>query len=373
MTDPLGDGFAPDYARARAAFRRAASAAGAVPGGHRLPGHAAPDGSPLTVDTAYLGPRRPAKLLVTVSGTHGVEGFAGSACQTRVLLDEGLARAAGPGTGVLLIHALNPYGFAYLRRVDQDNVDLNRNFVDHAAPPHNDAYDAVHAALVPQDAQDDAPFPARELAGELLTLRDRLGTRVFQEAVTRGQYRHPDGLFYGGRRPAWSHRVLRRIVAEHMAGAAHIAYIDLHTGLGERAAGEPIFRGGRDPGARERARAWYGPALTASEEGTSSSTPIVGNTASAVADGLRGGEELTAITLEFGTLPGPQVLLALCADNALHLRRPAAQAVCAPDKRLLLDAFAPADGQWRKSVLQRAREVFDQALSGLAGCDTKAR
>ncbi|MEU5053127.1 M14 family metallopeptidase [Streptomyces sp. NPDC021096] len=370
MTDPRADGFAPDYGTARAAFLRAAEAAGAVPGGFRLPGHTGPDGSALTVDTAYLGPERPVKLLVTVSGTHGIEGFCGSACQTRVLLQEGLARSAGPGTGVLLVHALNPYGFAYLRRVDQDNVDVNRNFVDHGAPPHNDAYDAVHAALVPADG---APFSARRLTEELLTLRDRLGTRVFQEAVTRGQYRRPDGLFYGGRRPSWSHGVLRRIVAERVAGTPHIAYIDLHTGLGERAAGEPIFRGGRDRGARERARAWYGPALTASEEGTSSSTPIVGNTASAVADGLRGDEELTAITLEFGTLPGPEVLLALCADNALHLRRPADRAVLAQEKRLLMEAFAPVDGTWRKTVLQRAREVFDQALRGLASCDTKAR
>ncbi|MEU4210789.1 M14 family metallopeptidase [Streptomyces sp. NPDC026206] len=369
MTDPCADGFAPDYRRARANFLRAASAAGAVQGSFRLPGPGGPDGTPIGVDTAYLGPDRPVKMLVTVSGTHGIEGFCGSACQTRVLLEEGLAGAAGPGTGVLLVHALNPYGFAYLRRVNEDNVDLNRNFVDHAAPPHNDAYDEVHPALV---ARGTGAFSAREVTTELLALRDRLGARVFQEAVTRGQYRHPDGLFYGGREPAWSHRVLRRIVAERVAGTPHIAYIDLHTGLGERAAGEPIFRGGRDAGAHERARAWYGDALTASEAGTSSSTPIVGNTASAVADGLLGHEELTAITLEFGTLPGPEVLLALCADNALHLRHAPAEAVRASGKQLIRDAFAPADGQWRKAVLQRAREVFDQALRGLAGCDTKA-
>ncbi|GAA3044111.1 hypothetical protein FHS39_000187 [Streptomyces olivoverticillatus] len=363
--------FPLDYAQARADFLRAASAAGASLRSHRLPGRHGPDGSQLTVDTAYTGPKDASRLLVTVSGTHGIEGFCGSACQSRVLLEEGLARAAGPDTGVLLVHALNPYGFAYLRRVNEDNVDLNRNFVDHGAPPHNDAYDRVHPALL---GHGRARFSPEETTAELLGLRDRLGARTFQEAVTRGQYRHADGLFYGGERPVWSHRVLRRIVAEHLAGAEHIAYIDLHTGLGERGTGEPIFRGGRDAGAHERARAWYGAALTASEEGTSSSTVIVGNTATAVADGLAEGQELTAITLEFGTLPGPEVLLALCADNLLHLRQPPESAVRAPEKRLIRAAFAPVDDdRWGTAVLRRAREVFDQALKGLASCDTKAK
>ncbi|MEU9236294.1 M14 family metallopeptidase [Streptomyces subrutilus] len=356
--------FPSDYARARADFLRAAEAAGARLRSFALPGHRGPDGDELCVDTAYVGPPGPHKLLVTVSGTHGIEGFCGSACQTGILLREGMAREAGPGTGVLLVHALNPYGFAYLRRVNEDNVDLNRNFVDHAAPPHNDAYDAVHPALVPPGS---SAFVPGELVAGLSALRDRLGPQTLQEAVTRGQYRHADGLFYGGVRPVWSQRVFRTVVAEQIAGAAHVAYIDLHTGLGERGAGEPIFRGGRDPGAHERARRWYGDALTASELGTSSSTPIVGNTATAVADGLGPEGRLTAITLEFGTQPGPEVLLALCADGWLHRRHAPAEAVRSELKQLIRAAFCPADDPtWREMVGRRAREVFGQALAGLA-------
>lgn len=356
--------FPPDYARARADFLRAAEAADARLRTFVLPGHRGPDGGELCVDTAYVGPPGPRKLLVTVSGTHGIEGFCGSACQTGILLREGMAREAGPETGVLLVHALNPYGFAYLRRVNEDNVDLNRNFVDHSAPPHNDAYDAVHTALVPPDSPAFAP---RELVAGLNALRDRLGPQTLQEAVTRGQYRHADGLFYGGVRPVWSQRVFRTVVAEQIAGAEHVAYIDLHTGLGERGVGEPIFRGGRDAHAHERARRWYGDALTASELGTSSSTPIVGNTATAVADGLGPGSRLTAITLEFGTQPGPEVLVALCADAWLHRHHAPAEAVRSELKQLIRAAFCPAqDATWRERIGRRAREVFGQALAGLA-------
>ncbi|MEU6890864.1 M14 family metallopeptidase [Streptomyces sp. NPDC046557] len=360
----MTDAFPADYARARADFLRAAEAAGARLKTYTLAGHRGPDGGDLCVDTAYVGPAAPGKLLVTVSGTHGVEGFCGSACQTGILLREGLARAAGPGTGVLLVHALNPYGFAYLRRVNEDEVDLNRNFVDHGAPPHNDAYDAVHTTLVPPEP---AAFSPRESVANLTALRDRLGPQTLQEAVTRGQYRHPDGLFYGGSRPTWSRRVFEAVVAEQIAGAAHVAYIDLHTGLGERGVGEPIFRGGRDADAYQRARRWYGDALTASELGTSSSTPIVGNTASAVADGLGPTGRLTAITLEFGTRPGPEVLLALCADAWLHRHHAPAEAVRSELKQLMRAAFCPADdATWRGQVTRRAREVFGQALTGLA-------
>lgn len=367
---PTPPEFPRDYREARAGFLSAARRAGATLRSFTLPDHTGPDGGPLVTDCAYLGPSAPETVLVAVSGTHGIEGFLGSACQTRILLDGGLAAEASAHTGVLLVHALNPYGFAYLRRVNEDNIDLNRNFADHAAPPHNDAYDLVHEALL---ASGGEHFSTDELTRELLALRDRLGTATFQEAVTRGQYRHPDGLFYGGTQPAWSNRMFRDIVAEHLAGVPHIGYIDLHTGLGERALGEPIFRGGRDPDAYRRALSWYGDALTASEQGTSSSTPIVGNTATAVADGLRGGEQLTAITLEFGTLPGPQVLLALCADNWLHLRHTPTSAVRSELKQLLGEAFSPAqDVEWRGRIFQRAREVFQQALAGLAAATDQA-
>lgn len=357
-------GFPPDYARARADFLAAAGEAGARLRSFVLPGHRGPDGGELAVDTAYLGPSAPEKLLVAVSGTHGIEGFCGSACQTHVLLGEGVARSAvGPVTGVLLVHSLNPYGFAYLRRVNEDNIDVNRNFVDHTAPPHSEPYEAVHAALVPAD---DGAFVPGELVARLLALRGGLGAERLQEAVTRGQYRHPDGLFYGGTAPTWSRRVFETVVAEQIAGAAHVGYIDLHTGLGERGVGEPIFRGGLDADARARAHRWYGDALTASEEGTSSSTPIVGNTATAVAAGVGTATRLTAITLEFGTQPGPEVLVGLCADAWLHRHHAPADAVRSELKGLIREAFCPADADWRGRVLDRAREVFGQALAGLA-------
>ena len=68
-----------------------------------------------------------------MSGTHGVEGYCGSGIQIG-FLKEGLFAELPDDMSVVLLHAMNPYGFSNDRRVNEDNVDLNRNFLDFAAP-----------------------------------------------------------------------------------------------------------------------------------------------------------------------------------------------------------------------------------------------
>lgn len=353
--------FAETYAQARSRFLAAATERGARLESYGNPRGPGPDGEPLCTDVAWLGPAEPDRLLVCVSGTHGVEGFAGSAIQSG-LLQMGFPADPPPGFGFMLVHALNPYGFAYQRRVNEDNVDVNRNFVDHRHCPGNRSYGDLHHALVPDTWDDDGQARADEF------LRDyarRNGPRVLQAAITRGQWAHPDGLFYGGSGPVWSHRTLRAIAGRYLRRIPKIGYIDLHTGLGRRGWGEPIFRGGRDPQALDRARAWYGEYLTISEDGSSSSTPITGNTASLVADVLEPDARLTAITLEFGTLSGQEVLASLRADNWLYLHQDAPPWQAKKIKQAILDAFYPSDQAWRDAIWERAVTVFGQAYRGL--------
>ncbi len=138
--------LAEDYVEARGRFRDAAAAAGArlQQYEHPLTG---PAGESLATDVATLGSPDAATRLLVISGTHGVEGFAGSMCQTR-WLTEGVA--VPDDVAIVLVHAINPYGFAWIRRVNEDNVDLNRNCIDFsAALPENSGYDALAPALVP--------------------------------------------------------------------------------------------------------------------------------------------------------------------------------------------------------------------------------
>lgn len=360
--------FSDSYADARRRFLDAAAEAGAVLTTHRNP--VAPDD--LATDVAWLGPANARKVLFVNSGTHGVEGYCGSAVQL-ALLTGAIPATLPPDTALLVVHALNPYGFAHDRRVDEGNVDVNRNFVDHAAlntgeqvrhgPPANVEYADLHGALVPKSWDGEARAAAD---GELMRLLGVHGERWVQAVVTHGQWTHPDGLFYGGTARVWSHRTLRTIAADLLPDRDRIAYIDLHTGLGPRGVGEPIFRGGRDDSAFSRAREWYGDLLSRSEDGSSSSTIIVGNTATAVADAVPPGTELTAITLEFGTVSGFDVLQALRADNWLSLQDRPDPGLRREIKHQIREAFCPSDPAWRTAVLARADVVLRQALAGLA-------
>ena len=86
---------------------------------------------------------------MTISATHGVEGFCGSGLQVDWLARKGPAALPGD-TAALFVHAINPYGFAWLRRVTDEGNDLNRNYVDHGKPyPENPGYIEIADALVP--------------------------------------------------------------------------------------------------------------------------------------------------------------------------------------------------------------------------------
>lgn len=140
--------FEPDYVSARAAFQSAASAAGAsletLP--HPLTGL---QGEDLSVDTAWLGPRGARRVLLSISGTHGVEGLHGSGCQV-AFLRHITGSSLPPDTSLLLVHALNPFGFSWLRRVNEDNIDVNRNYVDSGAAGQPRLFGSSPAAATAQ-------------------------------------------------------------------------------------------------------------------------------------------------------------------------------------------------------------------------------
>ena len=82
----------------------------------------------LTIDFCYLPPKNDkSKLLILSSGIHGIEGITGSAVQA-MLMDKVRTGGGYPETGILFVHSINPYGFKYLRRVSENNVDMNRNW-----------------------------------------------------------------------------------------------------------------------------------------------------------------------------------------------------------------------------------------------------
>ncbi len=354
--------FSGSYSAARAKFLAAAQKTDSEMFAFRLPGRTGPEGEDLVVDVARLGPKNARNLLLLISGTHGVEGFCGSGCQTGYFRDR-LFEALPPDTATILVHALNPFGFAWLRRVNEDNVDLNRNFRDFAKPlPPSPEYDLLHNLLVPADWDG----PARKQADAALMKHIvENGERAVQAVVSGGQHSRADGLFYGGREETWSNRTFRQILRDHVpAGTEKLAVIDLHTGLGPKGYGEPIYFGSSNEDLK-RVIKWYGPSVRSPAVGDSVSAKLTGTVADAV---IMAFPDLTTtyVALEYGTVPLLDVLAALRADNWLHAV-PDRQSPLAPSiKDQIRAAFYVETSYWKAAVYGRFADFVLRAGRGLA-------
>jgi hypothetical protein len=308
--------FADNYDEARAKFITAARSMNAVLHSYELPDYRGPKGERLTTDVATIGKSGAENVFLVISGTHGVEGFAGSGCQVGMLQDQ-IFTGIPENTLIVLVHSLNPYGFAWLRRVNEENVDLNRNFQDFRTElPSAKAYEELHDLLIPLDWEGDA---RREADFELDKIIENRGLKEIQIAVQRGQYSRPDGLFYGGERASWSNETLRQIIKQHIpVSTKKLVSIDIHTGLGPCGYGELIFAGSSNVD-YERCRQWFGESVTNPILGDSVTARVLG-TVTEVFAFLPPGIEVGSVALEFGTRPMSEVLQALRADHWLHSR-----------------------------------------------------
>jgi hypothetical protein len=345
------------------ARKRFLAACEVVAGDVRVYDHplAGPDGGAVATDCCWFGPRDAERVLVLLSGTHGVEGFAGAGPQLDWLLHE--SARLPHGMAALVIHGINSWGYAWLRRTTEEGVDLNRNFVDYALPlPVNPGYDAIASALVPDSVDEEGLRKAEEF---LDSYRLQHGDAAYLTARGSGQYNHPGGLFYGGVAPTYSRLLTERIAADYALAGRKVAVIDYHTGLGPHGHGELIAGHDPDSDAAQRSRDWYGSSLTEPLKGTSITVPLLGMSqygwSRLVGDGL------TFVSLEFGTLPPRGMQRALAQDHWLHNNGhcdwPSEQT--RRIKKVMYDAYCPPEEAWREMVLFRCRQVARQATTGL--------
>jgi Protein of unknown function (DUF2817) len=346
--------FAASYAEARQRFGAAARAAGARLHSYALDGTT---GAGLAIDVAILGAADDPTLLIS-SGLHGVEGFFGSAVQLALLQQPPVQ-----GLRCVLIHALNPYGFAHLRRVNEDNVDLNRNFVHdgsrYAGAP--EGYAGLDAFLNPPSAPPR--FDAFRLKA-LGTIR-RMGLHTLKDAVAGGQHEFPRGLFFGGNRACAATRIVQQHCDAWLDASPCVIHIDLHTGLGAYARPTLLLNESKD-GAHY---AWY-----ADTFGVQHIEPLAqaGGTAYR-ATGTFGqwmqqhfsASDYRFVGAEFGTYNIIRVLAALRAENRAHHHCAPADADCQRAKAQLTECFCPRAPAWREASVSAAVHLIQRAAAAL--------
>lgn len=350
--------FPESYFSARKAFIALANRAIEFQGkllAYPCPGNT-PDGEALITDSVWLGQEKASKVLVLLAGTHGVEGFVGSAIELDFLhsLVNGEIRIPDD-TAILVVHALTPWGYAWLRRCDENGVDLNRNAVDFSeALPENKGYEALRDVLFSPDAQ------ARNQA--CAEYGRQYGRTALEIAISGGQYTDPDGPFYGGDKAAHGRAVTEELIRHFKLAERDLAVIDLHSGLGPYGYGEIICD--HPPGSEgiRVAQTWYGDSVTLPAFGTSSSVPKAG-----LIDYIWHGvmnSRSCYVTLEFGTYVTDELFEVILKDHQLWAQQDNRSDRLA-HSRLMRRHFCPDDKHWKASVLFRARQVVYQALQGL--------
>ena len=359
--------FSGDYSALRTRFLAAARTAGASLVEYLHPLHG-PDGERLATHVAYLGRNDARKLMVLISGTHGVEGPFGSACQT-AWLSQNTPWQLPDDTAVLAIHLINPWGTAWSRRVNEDNVDLNRNFIEwQKAPPKNEPYGALHGALVcsalegpDHDAAAEAYEAAKRQAG---------GYAGLAPIIEAGQYDFPDGLFYGGDGPVWSNRTLIDILSTFAQQAAEVVVFDLHTGAGPYGYPALLSVAESEHAGLDWGRSIFGPTLSVVVTGANATTDTgiaataTGYVSAAVRTALPKARVLPLV-VECGTLDGATVSDAVQADNWLHLFGKVDTPLGGRIKETLRAAFIPEDADWQRTCLAASLRHFDRAFADL--------
>ncbi len=351
--------FSATYVEARQKFLSGCEKRGLEVEHHLNPNAKGREGEDLYMDVARIGPKDASKILIVSSATHGGEGFCGSGIQV-TLLNENYLTDLPEDTAVLLIHAINPYGFSHVRRVNEDNIDLNRNFRDFSQPlPDNSAYKEVHEMIVPKDWDG----PAREAAEKAIAdYIETNGMPKFQAAVSGGQYIHANGIFYGGNKASWSNETLRAVSKQHAGNAKHLALLDIHTGLGPYGFGELIYVG--DKSGFDRAMDWYDGEATDPNSGTSTSAPVTGTINNGICE-MAPNATHTCVAIEYGTLPLMDVLNSLRADNWLYAYGDVDSELGKQIKKQIRDAFYCDADDWKEMIWTRGIETIEKALKGL--------
>lgn len=175
------------------------------------------------------------KLLIITSGLHGIEGYVGSAVQL-MFMEEIMEGKSLNDISVLFIHALNPYGFKYRRKVTENNVDLNRNCAINKDlyASENEGYGKLTKFLMPNSKLNFGSLRNRFF--HLVAIRKILqeSMPVLRQAALQGQYQYDKGIYYGGKQYEPQLNQIEPFLKSIMKDFNIILNLDLHTGYGQR-------------------------------------------------------------------------------------------------------------------------------------------
>lgn len=307
-------------------------------------------------------------LLVFISGVHGIEAHTGSAVQ-RYLLENKLK---AQNTSYLLIHGFNLWGFKNGRRVNENNIDLNRAFLANRSQFVSDdsGYTKLNSFLNPQSQAKFGLLSHASFIVNAIYQLSQNSIEVLRNAILKGQYSHPKGIFYGGSMAQEQELMIEQLVARYFAPYKKVILVDLHTGYGERGRLHLLAGPENDPNSIKLKKLFGEGKVDFADKAkfyavqgemiTFFGTKIFEKTKA----------DITGVTFEYGTLDSQKTLGSIESLRRIVLENqnfhfPANNKDSESIKNIYREMFYPSDELWRKTVLEQTDIKLNELFKNL--------
>ena len=325
----------------------------------------------LYIDSIYLpSSKECANLIVITTGVHGMEGYIGSV-MLDVFFEEIYPDVDKDNTGVLIVANVNPYGMKYHRRYNENNVDLNRNFIldwDNFDMSVNKDYPKVDGFLGPKTKMTNILLHEMQFYGALIGQIITNGADTISNALLGGQYEYPEGVYYGGNGDEKSTTYLKDVFEKTLESPyENIVHIDVHSGYGPRY-NMVIFNSAYDEMTEEETIELFGYDNIIAYD-SEAFYPTTGDTTDfyyRLKDKMGADKDLYSTCFEFGTI-GDGFLDSVISmkytveENQNHWNKSNSDITNEIIKERYYELFYPTEKEWREKTV----EDFAKACKGV--------
>ena len=307
------------------------------------------------------------KLLLITTGEHGIEGYAGNVF-LQLFVEEFLPIIKHDEVSLLLVHSINPWGMQHKRRVNKDNVDLNRNFLDFSSPDidlRNKSFEKMRKYFTNSKPVGKADLNFFLKIVKLIPYIVTLGSNGIKEALTKGQYTCERCVYYGGKEEEGCTQYMKALYKHVYSTYDFVIHLDIHTGAGPKnrmVIVNSIFD--EQEIEKREAEFGYSPITKADKE---SFYEINGDMIDYIYKQYGGKSKFYSTCFEYGTF-GDDLIGQLKSLNALVLENRAwyygtkNENVKAKIDELFRAMFFPDDTQWQTSFEKDTRAALNGIL-----------
>lgn len=307
-------------------------------------------------------------LLVITSGLHGMEGYWGSTLLKEYAIKL-LQEIDRERTGIILVHGINPWGMAHLRRTNENNVDLNRSFVSDVVPEnYNSEYIENGWFFKPGKLSGLIVINNIKFFCSLIRMAVVNGTAALGKMTLLGQYAIDEGIYFGGKEKQASTGYMKKLIASTLeSNYKKVVHIDLHTGFGPRYQMSIVNSKQEETKPGQYAKLLDYPLISAVSN--DDFYDIEGDMTEYFYSAYKActsRKKYYSTCFEFGTVGSSLLsritsLRIMLQENSLYYMKDAPEKLCDRIKNEFIEMYYPSEPEWQR----KAKADFEKAMQGI--------